>query len=679
MEHIKCAVAARGDPTTAGWRRLARFLVAVFTLFTLVTAVPLSTAATPIVSATSGIREVITSGSINVGSNQLTVASAAGFNVGDWVIVEIGNEAGQGQRGTRGVGGTWPWASAPTEAQLFARDPGQGGYMWAEDTGYVFFRWDGVWYSTARERENHWYTGSYYLGKAVPRSLQARITSISGTKLTLDRSAEVSTSNATVYFDNAPLISNLISQQGSVTLPAGNFPIGGVVWIVDKSGVTLSGQGKDQTRLYTPKGVPGAIEARNSPNTIIQNLTLQGNWGDSGFALNWDSSTAAGEMNGLGDYIGGLMWPNGIMLDRGTNDSEVRDVRVINVAQNAVGSSFTSNTWARRVENIQTNIPRDYLQWQFKWGDATGGGTEDTVMRATYVLPGWESFKSSGVSHIRVNGTNGLMSANGSGGFLFDAPQLYFTANAFHPESDPIASSVFQPIININTNIGITSYVAQGGTVRNVRIIQEGKINGYDNLEGIVVNTNNPNIRIEGGYFQAPDWTPGGVTHGTQAINSTAHPNAPVIDGFVAVGRSSTIGAEQFNVYNLYGGLANCVAWNSYPYNVCRTPDQSGVTAVASSAPTAVIPSFGSTSTTTTPASGGGDQHQHDYHSEQCEPEWHAGYASGRFDRRGLDVPRQPNASQWRMGWLRRRDRVPVSQLDGLCDCRNVWCLQVDG
>ena len=120
MEHIKCAVAARGDPTTAGWRRLARFLVAVFTLFTLVTAVPLSTAATPIVSATSGIREVITSGSINVGSNQLTVASAAGFNVGDWVIVEIGNEAGQGQRGTRGVGGTWPWASAPTEAQLFA-------------------------------------------------------------------------------------------------------------------------------------------------------------------------------------------------------------------------------------------------------------------------------------------------------------------------------------------------------------------------------------------------------------------------------------------------------------------------------------------------------------------------------------------------------------------------------
>jgi hypothetical protein len=50
----------------------------------------------------------------------LVVAAASGFKVGDWVIVEIGKEDGRGQRGTRGVGGTWPAKSYPTEAQLLA-------------------------------------------------------------------------------------------------------------------------------------------------------------------------------------------------------------------------------------------------------------------------------------------------------------------------------------------------------------------------------------------------------------------------------------------------------------------------------------------------------------------------------------------------------------------------------
>src|SRR6185503_4165403 len=64
----------------------------------------------------SSLKEVVTTGSIAVNSKQLNVASASGFSVGDWVIVEIGKEAGQGQRGTRGVGGTWPSKSYPTEA-----------------------------------------------------------------------------------------------------------------------------------------------------------------------------------------------------------------------------------------------------------------------------------------------------------------------------------------------------------------------------------------------------------------------------------------------------------------------------------------------------------------------------------------------------------------------------------
>jgi hypothetical protein len=108
-------------------------------------------------------------------------------------------------------------------------------------------------------------------------------------------------------------------------------------------------------------------------------------------------------------------------------------------------------------------------------------------------------------------------------------------------------------------------------------MIQEGKINGFDNLSGIVINSNNPNIRIEGGYFEAPDYTPGGRSQGTQAINATVKSNPPLIDGFVAVGRSSKAGAEQYNVYNLYGPIKSCVAWNPYPAGSCRTPAEAGV------------------------------------------------------------------------------------------------------
>ena len=220
-------------------------------------------------AASNDLRIIVTTGAISGGSKQLNVASANGFAVGNWVIVEIGKEAGQGQHGTRGVGGTWPAKSYPTEAQLKAdRSQPNRLHAWAEDTGYAYWWLDGEWYDLAPNRPNTFYTGQYYLGKAIPRSLQARITAISGNTLTLDRSAAVATSGANVYLDTAPILSNIIASGGSLSLPAGNYPTGGVVWIRDKGGFVFSGQGQDQTRIYSPKGVPSAmIQAYNSPST----------------------------------------------------------------------------------------------------------------------------------------------------------------------------------------------------------------------------------------------------------------------------------------------------------------------------------------------------------------------------------------------------------------------------
>ena len=117
----------------------------------------------------TNLPQVVTTGSIAAESNQLTVSSASGFNVGDWVIVEIGKEAGQGQRGTRGVGGTWPSKSYPTEAQLLA-DKSQPNrqFAWAEDTGYVFWWLDGQWFNLAPNRPNTFYTGSVLSRQSHP-------------------------------------------------------------------------------------------------------------------------------------------------------------------------------------------------------------------------------------------------------------------------------------------------------------------------------------------------------------------------------------------------------------------------------------------------------------------------------------------------------------------------------
>jgi hypothetical protein len=233
--------------------------------------------------SSNGLRQVTTAGSIAGGSNELFVESGSGFAVGDWVIVEIGKEPGQGQRGTRGVGGTWPSRSYPTESALRG-DGGvpDGQFAWAEDSGEVFWRVSGVWYNLGPGRNDTLGSGSYYLGKAVPRSLQARITAIDGNRLTLDRSAAVAVSGANVYLDTAPILNNLIANGGSLSLPAGRFATGGVVYVQDRGGFVLSGQGKDQTTLFSPKGVPSAmIQVFNAPNTLIRDFTLEGNFRDS--------------------------------------------------------------------------------------------------------------------------------------------------------------------------------------------------------------------------------------------------------------------------------------------------------------------------------------------------------------------------------------------------------------
>jgi hypothetical protein len=518
--------------------------------------------------AANNLRTVITTGSISGGSNQLNVASAAGFNVGDWVIVEIGKEAGQGQRGTRGVGGTWPAKSYATEQQLLS-DRGQPNrlFAWAEDTGYVYWWLDGQWYDMAPNRPNTFYTGQYYLGKAVPRALQARITAINGNTLTLEKSAATSASTANVYLDTAPIITNMIASGGSLSLPAGNFPTGGVVWIRDKSGFVLSGQGKDQTRIYSPKGVPSAqIQAYNARSTTVRDITLQGNFRDQGFGLNWTGSTPAGTNQPVTEYDvpQGAGFPRGILMHVASHNSVVQDVRVIDVAQQAIGVSYADNVWGRRVVNIQNDLLRQYVQWQFQWADSIGGGCEDCEVRSNYLISGFEAFKATNTQFIRPKGINAMFALNGSGGWIIDGADLRFTPNSLPPESDRYAASPWHPIINVNTNIGVTPATALGGTIRNTTMIQSGYLNANnDSLKGIVVNDRNPDIRIENSAYLAPDFKSPTVSNGAMGLVSDG-PNTSV-NGLQVIGR---VGSGWANIAIRNGSGVNC---SGYVVEGCNT------------------------------------------------------------------------------------------------------------
>jgi hypothetical protein len=517
-----------------------------------------ATAVRGVTNYPGGLRTAITIGSISGGSNQLEVDSAKGFEVGDWVIVEIGRESGQGARGTRGVGGTWPSKSYRTEAELLS-DKGQRNrlFAWAEDTGYVFWWLDGQWYNMAPNRQNTFYTGQYYLGKAVPRSLQARITAIDGRRFKLDRSAAVSTEGANVYLDTAPILSNMIAASGKLSLPAGSFPTGGVVWIRDKTDFELSGDGKDHTTIYAPKGVPSAmIQAYNAPKTRVRDLTLQGNFRDEGFGLNWTGSTNAGTNQPVTEYDvpQGAAFPRGILLHVGSHDSEVKDVRVIDVAQQAVGVSFADNVWARRVENIQNDPLRQYVQWQFQWADTTGGGCEDCEVRSTYVISGFEAFKATNVQFIRPKGVNAMFAMNGSGGWIIADADLRFTPMSLHPESDRHQASPWHAVINVNTNIGVTPQVALGGTIRNVTMIQAGYLNANnDSLKGININDHNPNIRVEGIAYYAPDYKAPTVSNGAMGLFSTG-PSTNV-SGLQVIGK---VGHGWGNILITHGSGVNC-------------------------------------------------------------------------------------------------------------------------
>ena len=254
---------------------------------------------------------------------------------------------------------------------------------------------------------------------------------------------------------------------------------------------------------------------------------------------------------------------NGGVYFRACTDCEARNIKAVDVFQKAVGADLSTNVWAYNCDCIMTETLRTYVAWQFQWGDCEGGGAVDCTITCPYLQKGFETFRSNRISFIRCGGRNCVCSSNSSGNFLFENMDITITANS---QFSQLSFNQLEPIININTNINPRNpHVGDGGTIRNPRIVQQGYINaGKYCLRAIVINENNPNVTVkggypgspkQGGYFKAPDYV--GASVGSMAIDS-AGANT-IVDGIRVVGAGRP--APWGNIHLGGGGIVrNCVA-----------------------------------------------------------------------------------------------------------------------
>ena len=517
-----------------------------------------------------GLRSIRVRGSIKAGSYKVRLSARRSFRVGDYVIVATGGENGRGKRGSVGVGGTWPSKAYPSlNAMHKDRVRPSGVYAWVEETGDVYRHDSAEWTPLA---------GAYYVEKAIPRALTARIRRIArnGKVLILDRPATTFARNAHVYLDNQPILQKMLRNprfdgemndpvvtatndltaitpsNATWMIPRGSYAIGSSVILDRHEGWALQGAGRDATTLFSPRGAPSAmIWALFAPGSAISDLHVRGNARNNGFMLSGNPQFFS-DMN----VQQGRAYPSGILLGQESHGSRVERVRVTDVFQKAVGADYCNDCWARDVDTLMTHGLRDYIQWIYQWADSVGGGCIDCSLTSVYLVAGFEAFKSRNVQFIRPFGINAIVAMNSSGEFLIEDGTFIIERMSQHPDR---AFSAENPIIGINSNIGNHPYLTLGGTIRDTLMRHEGYINrSKDILPGIVVNENNPNIVVEGGLYEAPDYRYPSKGAGARGLTSTG--DNILVDGLRVDGSVRGAGIHRANIGFTSGVVRNCVA-----------------------------------------------------------------------------------------------------------------------
>jgi hypothetical protein len=517
-----------------------------------------------------GAKTSLTTGSMSASSNSLTVASPSGFSIGDQIIIATGGEAATGP-GTIGVGGALP---ARTYANLAAANADLGSVSygtWARllDTETVI---------RAEASPLAWvnYIGAiWYQQYADPTALVAHITAITGDTFTLDQSAVTSTTNAKVYFDNgsAYWISHILAAppagQSSLTptnatlnIPAGTFAIysgPGTATFTEspeKTGWTIRGAGAASvtggsincsgcTVLQTPLGVRSYSANLQANNSVLKNLTVQGNLRNSGYVVDFLTSSVSG---------GGTFLPAHNVT--GSN-YKIQNVTCIDVFSGCINTSYATNSVASHVTAYLTDGAQSYTQWQFQFSNSTGGGCDDCTVYSPYLIAGFNSFASTNTKFSGITSTNGTFACNSCNNVTFQNLNVTITANS---QLSPLSFSVHNGVFDLNLN-NKQAPLSSGAILAPFSIVQQGYINATkDSLIFVEIVHGARNWTISGTYpdatspsgcFQMPDFAGSNPFLGIGVRNDGEN---TTISGVRFIGKSDYT-AGKGNIYAESGSL----------------------------------------------------------------------------------------------------------------------------
>jgi hypothetical protein len=503
-------------------------------------------------------------GSIEADSTRWTVEEDPGngrgfayLNKGDRVLIGVGAEPGLGLRGTVGVGGTWPRLSYADKAAMDADSSQEDDRVaWTEDDGAVY-QWSGSSWGRL--------DGKPYYSKAVPRGLSAEIVDIdpNGQWVELSEPAQASVHGVFLWQDPSDRLTDLFEFRydrsdfmapGVIQLQRGDYAVSKQVRLEKpQDGWVFQGQGRDQTRIFSPDGIRSAtIKINGGTDFEIRDLHLQGNAGFERFGFKWDEK----DKPFGGDY------PTGVHFSLG-RDNVARQLLVTDAFQKAVGVDSATNIWAEDVDVVMTEGLPSYVQWLYQWSDTVDGGCRRCTVTSPTMISGFETFRGENTKFIDCEGTNAAVAVNSGGDYLFENLKLTILEGSQERLGDRYL--LYDPLINLNNHLD-NPLAARGGEIRNLQIEQTGPVNS-DGLiyRAISATPDNHNTTITGGELKFPDGDDG------RALELKG--DNTLVDGLVTNNRS-----DKYNIYVSDGVVRDCVAYEvkvgpDVTVENCVTPD----------------------------------------------------------------------------------------------------------
>ena len=545
-----------------------------------------------------GLKELQTTGSMAADSTTLTVASSAGFSVGDRIIVELGNEAGAGEKETIGVGGTWPATRVPTYADLpdptayRAANGGSDAYIFVTDENSIYIAYLNAGVPTWGEWTNYVLADTvrrrafYHTIKLLPMALKGTITAISGNTITLDTASEAATTDAAVYYDNTYVMDHALSQRftdaargyddmatdegWTIQYPSGQFAITKNQNLIVADYWKLKGEGVDNTLFYTPKGCEQVSFRMRGESIRISDFTVQG-WAGTKY-YGTDSAATFIDQQKYVVVIAGLYKTNPI-------------IERVNCINTWGGPSMDAqfDGFVRNCKAVQNNgAIQLYATWFFGQAYCTNTWYEDLEYWSEAINPAYEIFQANGGGFRRCKSHNGYVASNTSGGgWVMEDLEIFIDGKAKPTENDWVIEG--QAVIDINTNIGLGAYypglVGSGGIIRNPFITVLKAESGVQRTP-ISIQTGCPDVLIEGqfpsttagtkGLLVMEDYDPDESALDAAARGATGViTDAPgtVARGIRVIGAAQGEGFANINMRSTTSSIEDCVADDITQFN----------------------------------------------------------------------------------------------------------------